>query len=165
MRKIRLIALTIVALGAIGVVTINAQAANGNNGEKTFTVFEQKTEYGANLVNPPSSSVGDVIALSSDLYADSSLQKKVGHAGIACIQTSILRGAGEVLCSFTAVLSGGQIATSSLVDLALLATPGATFSAAVIGGTGRYRNASGEATFQIIDAGQSATSIDTFRLN
>jgi hypothetical protein len=164
MRKIRLIALTIVALGAIGVVTINAQAANSNNGEKTFTVFEQKTEYGANLVNPPSSSVGDVIALTSDLYADSSHRTKVGHAGIACIQTSILRGpAGEVLCSFTAVLSGGQIATSTLVDLALVATPGATFSAAVLGGTGRYRNASGEATFHIINQGGDA--IDTFRLN
>jgi Dirigent-like protein len=163
MRKIRLIALTIVALGAIGVVTINAQAANGNNGEKTFTVFEQKTEFGANLVNAPSSSVGDVIALSSDLYADSSHQKKVGHAGIVCTQTSILRGpAGEVQCSFTAVLSGGQIATSTLVDLALVTTPGATFSAAVLGGTGRYQNASGEATFKVID---QFDSIDTFRLN
>lgn len=33
--KVRLIALTIVGLGAIGAVTISAQAANGNNGEKT----------------------------------------------------------------------------------------------------------------------------------
>lgn len=163
MRKIRLIALTIVALGAIGVVTINAQAANGNNGEKTFTVFEQKIEYGTNPANASSTIVGDVIALSSDLYADSSYRTKVGHAGIACIQTSMRGLAGEVLCSFTAVLSGGQIATSTLVDLALVATPGANFSAAVLGGTGRYQNASGEATFKVID--QNGDSIDTFKLN
>jgi hypothetical protein len=163
MRKIRLIALTIVALGAIGVVTINAQAANGNNGAKTFTVFEQKTEYGTNPANASSPSVGEVIALTSDLYADSTHRTKVGHAGIACIQTSILRGpAGEVLCSFTAVLSGGQIATSTLVDLALVTTLGATFSAAVLGGTGRYQNASGVATFKVID--QGGDTLDTFML-
>jgi hypothetical protein len=163
MRKLRLIALMMVALGAIAVVSSNAQAANDNNGGKTITVFEQKTEFGANPANASSPSVGDVIALSSDLYADNAHRTLVGHAGIACIQTSILRGpAGEVQCSFTAVLLGGQIATSTLVDLAVVTTPGATFSAAVLGGTGRYRNASGEATFQVID---QMHSIDTFRLN
>jgi hypothetical protein len=80
-------------------------------------------------------SVGDV-----QLLADSLLDakgRKVGHDGGVCTFTSL--APPEAACQITFILPGGQIATQ------FLNAPPPRKVAAIIGGTGAYRGARGEA--------------------
>jgi hypothetical protein len=60
------------------------------------------------------------------------------------------------------VLAGGQISTTGLVSFASATTPGSNFSLAVVGGTGRYKNARGELSIKVVS---QANSLDTFNLS
>jgi Dirigent-like protein len=63
-----------------------------------------------------------------------------GHDGVVCILTSGIdaSGAGEAECTATAVLPGGQLVVSGIIN-----TGSQKFELAVIGGSGIYRNARG----------------------
>jgi hypothetical protein len=163
MRTFRLIALTTAALGAVVALSLNAAASPANKGDKTFTVFEHQTEIGTRTASSTGFTVDDTLALSSDLFTDSTQKMKVGVAGVKCTVTSIKRGpAGQAECTFTAWLSGGQITTAGLVDIASATTPGGTFTLPVVGGSGRYRDAQGVVNVNVINR---TDSTDTFNLN
>jgi hypothetical protein len=86
----------------------------------------------------------------------------VGHAGVACAWDSIVRGpAGELICTFSVLLSGAQITTAGLVDLASATTPGATFTLPIVGGTASFQGAEGEVSVTVVN---QTDSIDRFIL-
>ena len=148
---------------ALAAVLTASLPASGAGSPAGFTYFEHQTEFNA-VDNPPTgTSVGDLFALSSDLYTDGSEATLVGHAGVACVQTSVTRGvAGEAECSWTTLLQGGQLTATGLVDLASATTPGGSFTMPIVGGTGRYRNANGEVTVKVVNQNDSW---DTFNLS
>jgi hypothetical protein len=163
MRRTRLAAYTIVAVGAIAGLLINAVAASGDEGRKHFTLFEHQTEFGIQAANPNTLSVGDTLGISSDLFTTSSMETKVGHGGVACVVSSVARPSGpEGECSFSVTLSGGQISTTGLVSFASATTPGSNFSIAVVGGTGQYKNAKGEVLVKVVN---QTDSWDMFNLS
>jgi hypothetical protein len=163
MLKVRLAILATVAVGTIAGLALSPVAASGDDGSKRFTLFEHQTELGTNGANPNALSVGDTVGISSDLFTNSGMQTKVGHGGVACVVSSVARPTGPDLeCSFSVVLAGGHISTTGLVNLGSATTPGGTFSLAVVGGTGRYRNARGELSVKVVS---QADSLDTFNLS
>ena len=96
-------------------------------------------------------SVGD-----ERIFADSLLDakgKKVGHDAGVCTFTTLTPP--EAGCSITFFLSGGEIATQ------FLNAPPPRKVAAIVGGTGIYRGASGEA---VIIEGPKQTGTIIFRL-
>jgi allene oxide cyclase-like protein len=96
-------------------------------------------------------SVGD-----ERILADSLLDakgKKVGHDAGVCTFTSV--APPEAACSITFFLSGGQIA------MQFLNAPPPRKVAAIVGGTGAYRGARGEA---VIVESPKQTGTITFRL-
>lgn len=156
MRKTTLVVPFAASVAALIGTAIAGMPASGLDSAATFTLLEHQTEFGAIAQHGPASTVDDSFALSSDLYADSNMTTLVGHAGVSCIQTSITRGAaGEVECSWTTVLTGGQITATGIVDLASATTAGAVFTMPVVGGTGRYRNAHGEVAVKVINGTDS----------
>jgi hypothetical protein len=161
-RSIRLAVITAAALGAMGMLTLNATASGRDEVKKRFTLFEHETNI-VSVAQKSTPSVGDLLAISSDLFADRTMAKKVGHVGVTCTTTSITIGtAGEVLCSFTAALEDGQISTTGLIDVAAAITPGGRFSLPVVGGTGRFNHARGQVDFQTLNP--TTDFLDTFNL-
>jgi hypothetical protein len=81
-------------------------------------------------------SVDDVIVFSNDLYRNG---EKVGTDAGSCTVARIESGGATTLhCAGTNSLPGGQVSVQGV------AAPGEPFELAVTGGTGRYRNASGQ---------------------
>jgi allene oxide cyclase-like protein len=102
-------------------------------------------------VGKPGPSIGD-----ERIFADSLLDAKgrtVGHDAGVCTFTTLTPP--EATCSITFFLSGGEIATQ------FLNAPPPRKVAAIVGGTGVYRGASGEA---LIVEGPKQTGTITFRL-
>ena len=66
-----------------------------------------------------------------------------GHDGVVCVVTSSLspQGVGELQCTGTAVLAGGQLTATGIIN-----TGSQTSRLAITGGSGVYRNAHGELT-------------------
>ncbi len=90
------------------------------------------------------------------IFADSLLDakgRKVGHDAGVCTFTSL--APPEATCSITFFLSAGQIATQ------FLNAPPPRKVAAIVGGTGAYRGARGEA---VIVEGPKQTGTVTFQL-
>ena len=163
MRRSRLALITTVAVGAIAALTLNAVVASGDDGSKHFKLFEHQTEFGFRAVNPNAVSVADTLGISSDLYTNASKETKVGHGDVGCVVSSVARPGGpEAECSFSVMLAGGEISATGLVSFAAATTPGGTFAIPVVGGTGKYRGAKGEISFNVIN---QTDTWDTFSLS
>lgn len=163
MHRIRITAYMIVAVAAIAGLLVNAIAASGEDDSKRLRLFEHQTEFGIDAASPTALTVGNSFGISSDLFTGSDMKTKVGHAGVACVVSSVARATGpEGECSLSAVLAGGQISATGLVSFADATTPGASFSIAIVGGTGRYRNAHGQLDVNVINP---TDSWDTFKLS
>jgi hypothetical protein len=68
----------------------------------------------------------------------------IGHDGFYCIMSRLSHATADDLCNVDFVLTGGKIDISGLVT-STQNGPG-TFTMAIVGGTGTYANARGEAT-------------------
>lgn len=81
-----------------------------------------------------------------ELVASDDMQgtTKLGHDGGSCTVTRLSEGTADELCDITFVLAGGQVDTAGLVT-STPSGPGA-FRLAIVGGTGTYSTASGQAT-------------------
>jgi hypothetical protein len=74
---------------------------------------------------------------------------KVGHTAGQCTALSGDAPAGDILCTQTFLLEGGQIAIQGLADRAAVFGRGETVPFAILGGTGICSNARGDDTIQV----------------
>jgi hypothetical protein len=127
--------------GGLGLGAANAAAASPQSG-KTISFIEHETsDQTFNLGNGHGVAVGFVELAAND---DVQGHHKIGHDGGSCTITRLSHGTADDLCQVTFVLTGGQIDAAGLVT-STPAGPG-TFTVAIVGGTGAYSRARGQAT-------------------
>jgi allene oxide cyclase-like protein len=141
---------TIGALAAVLAVSgasIASAGSDDDDGQRVIRLMVRTTgialvENGQAGLNP-----GDRFVSSGDLLREG---EKIGDAGLDCTVIRVHAPASLYSCVSGAALPGGQIAFQSLsaVDPANVSA-----TAAVTGGTGRYRTAHGEATLSVPAAG------------
>jgi hypothetical protein len=141
-------------LGALALSAGSLASASANHGSsKNRLVFIEKSTAGTFVDVDKSGSdptVGDVFVFQSDLL-DAATNAKVGTVEGHC--TIITESLSD--CDASGILAGGQIRVSGAstdADVNMLA---------VTGGTGIYRNVSGQITIETID---DNTSKDTLEL-
>ncbi|MFI5898244.1 hypothetical protein ACIA5D_50015 [Actinoplanes sp. NPDC051513] len=103
----------------------------------------------------PGPGIGDQLVFQDDLMDLTG--RHVGVEGGTCVITAALPDGFQIECLGTISLADGQISYQGLVSNA------PTKQLAIVGGTGRYRGASGEATLVELghdDAGTLTVSID-----
>lgn len=145
-----------VVLGAVALSAGSLASASANHGfNKTVTLtFTEKSTAGTfvDVDQSNGQSVGDMFVFQSDLI-DPSTHAKVGTVEGHCV---LITASGDLSdCDASGILAGGQIRVSgpsSDADTNVLA---------VTGGTGIYRNVSGQITIETID---DNTSKDTLEL-
>ncbi len=93
------------------------------------------------------------VAASDDMQG----AKKIGYDGGSCVITRRSAGTADDLCNITFVLAGGQIDISGLTT-STPSGPG-TFKMAIVGGTGVFANAQGEAT--VVPANSPQVTLET----
>jgi hypothetical protein len=155
-----LTAATSLAIGAaIASLPTAAQAdvdpAKSHNDVLTLAVdFRPFPENFVDL-GEPGPGIGDQLVFQDDLMDLAG--RHVGVEGGTCVITAALPNGFQIACLGTISLADGQISYQGLVSNA------PTKLLAVVGGTGRYRGASGEATLVELghdDAGTLTVSID-----
>ena len=145
-----------VVLGAVALSAGSLASASANHGfNMTVTLtFTEKSTAGTfvDVDQSKGPSVGDMFVFQSDLI-DPSTHAKVGTVEGHCV---LITASGDLSdCDASGILAGGQIRVSgpsSDADTNVLA---------VTGGTGIYRNVSGQISIQTID---DTTSTDTLEL-
>lgn len=138
----------IAATTAVIVLTAGCSHAPGDTADRTLRFYEHDTQQTNIDAGTAGVTPGDDFVWSGDLF-DHRGGTRQGRAGGHCFTVSTAPdGAGDVMCSYGFVLSGGQIWTDGLYEAAALFS-GKTLSAPVTGGTGAYRDARGEVTVQI----------------
>ena len=146
------------AVATIAALTF-ASAALAGDGPDRHGAGQQVTIAGKtvqlNLVDAgePGFTLGDVVALSDDLRVG---DKPAGVDGGVCTLVRIADAdaqSGTAQCLVTYSLAGGQITTQGLLTLTNGGFIG-TQDAAITGGTGRYRDARGEARLEFIRPGE-----------
>lgn len=127
--------------------TVAAAAVVLGIGSVAWASFNHKThdtihliagggQHSAHMSGPPS--LGDQDAFNEPLSDQG--DHLVGHSGGSCTVVSFTDGSGEANCAITLSLPGGEILLGGLQPL----SP-APFTMAVIGGTGQYHDAGGQA--------------------
>jgi hypothetical protein len=101
------------------------------------TVTEEEVDLGEQGFGP-----GDRFTFFEHLFREG---ERVGDSGGECVIVHLEGQAATGNCVATLRLPGGQITLQALVDFAEEEEP---FTVAVTGGTGRYRDADGEATIE-----------------
>jgi hypothetical protein len=154
-RRVRLLAVAFVVgavlLGSVASVTAGE---NGNHNDKNaFRVLDHATSF---------KSVGSGTAAGDELFVGGTVLRfasphdQIGTFGIHCAATGA--GGSEILCDAAYILPDGQITLQVLVPN----PPPSTFAVAITGGTGAYRDASGEATVVTLSSGDEDV---TFHFN
>lgn len=145
---------TAVGMAAAGTSLAGAGADAGEgHGRQTFTVFAT-TPPGRIALLPVTQgrfSLGDRIVLSDDVFSSKG-GNSLGTDGLECTVvriTDAASGSGILQCVVTFSLPGGQIATQALNTLTNGAFAG-NQTAAITGGTGQYRDASGEISIEFL---------------
>jgi allene oxide cyclase-like protein len=144
-----------VVLGAVALSVGSLASASANHGFKKNTrlVFIEKSTAGTFVDVDKSGAaptVGDVFVFQSDLL-DPTTNAKVGTVEGHC--TVVTESLSD--CDASGILAGGQIRVAGA------STDGDVNVLAVTGGTGIYRNVSGQITVETID---DNTSTDTLEL-
>ena len=144
-----------VVLGALALSVGSLASASANHGfnKSVRLVFIEKSTAGTFVDVDKSGAaptVGDVFVFQSDLF-DAATNAKVGTTEGHC--TVISESLSD--CDASGILAGGQIRVEGA------ATDAKVTVLAVTGGTGIYRNVSGQITIETID---DSTSKDTLEL-
>jgi Allene oxide cyclase barrel like domain len=124
-------------LGACG----QKAAADENAGNVTTLRFFEHDTQQTNLDLRPEEGPGDLF--------DHPGGTKVGRTAGQCTALSGNAAAGDLLCTQTFLLEGGQITIQGLADRAAVFGRGETVPFAIVGGSGIYSNARGDGTIQV----------------
>jgi hypothetical protein len=119
-------------------------SSSGSARATTLTLVEKGTSFTASVNSPPKAlSQGDAIVRGSDWMRGS---KTVGSGIVQCWMGSAPGARGAFLCQSSITLPDGQIALAGTV------LDGAKRTViAIVGGTGAYRGARGQAVERYID--------------
>ena len=143
----------VIAAGLIVTGVVSGQAASARTAH-TLTAREKFTKTFTQDVGDKGASIGDRFVFTSEVR-----DLKGGQLGIGVGDCVLLSGTsdsdGQYNCLQTYHLAGGDFMTSGIFDFAQKINKWA-----IIGGTGRYRAATGEADFTTLTAD---TFADTFR--
>jgi hypothetical protein len=158
MRKFGIAAAVVVVAG---VISGGATLASGDNGEgsgnddggKTFTIYAPTAANRIAFlpVTAGTFSLGDRTVFSDDLFTSKG-GKSLGIDGGVCTVVRITDAAsasGVLECHITFLLPKGQITTQELHTLTNGSLTG-TQPGAITGGTGKYRNASGQVSVKFL---------------
>ena len=126
--------LALVALISAGSVAAHPDA------RRTVHVLSHVTSFKSTQANPNVVAPGDELFIGGTVLRAASPHTEIGTFGVHCVATGV--GGSQVLCDAAYVLPAGQITAQVLVAT----QPPASFKVAITGGTGRYRNAEGQAT-------------------
>ena len=145
-----------VVLGALALSAGSLASASPNHGSKKAVqlTFIEKSTAGTfvDVDQSGGQSVGDMFVFQADLL-DPNTQAKVGTVEGHCV---LITASGDISdCDASGILAGGQIRVAGAN------TDANTNVLAVTGGTGIYRNVSGQITIETID---DSTSTDTLEL-
>lgn len=133
---------------ALAAVAVTAGTAQGNPGKRTITLYEHDTQQASIDLGDPGPSLGDQFLFAGDVF-DHRGGTRLGTARDVCTTVSgTATHPGDVACTATVTLGGGQIVLQGLADSTALFS-GVTLPVAIEGGTGNYRYATGEGTAQV----------------
>jgi hypothetical protein len=153
MRKLAIATIAAVVIGLAGAGATFA-GKDHRDGGRTFSVFATTTPDRLALlpVVPGKFSLGDRIILSDDLLTSRG-GNRVGTDAGECTLVRITDAAtqsGLVECLVMFSLPGGQIATQALNTLTNGAFTAGAQTGAITGGTGKYRDAEGEFSVEVL---------------
>jgi hypothetical protein len=133
----------IAAVSAAGLLS----ACGGGSDSETIKVIEHAETDTVRHIGPASEedSVGDVLAFANPVF-DSENQKRVGSDNGQCVRT-VVGKAWE--CIWTVSLSGGQLTVEGPFE------EGKDTTLAITGGTGDYKDASGQMTLHARNEGET----------
>ena len=134
-------------LPVAGSVAPQAAADDSAPGVTTLALFEHDTQQTSLHLGPVTPGPGDQLLFAGDVF-DHPGGTKLGHIAGQCTNLSGNATAGDILCSLTFVLDGGQISTQVLADRVAL-FDGQTVPISIVSGTGKYRDARGDGTIQL----------------
>jgi Allene oxide cyclase barrel like domain len=121
----------------------------GATQDKTLRLFEHDTQQASLDLGGKGNNPGNLYVYAGDVF-DHAGGSKLGRAGGYCMTTSgNAQDAGEVFCTATLQLTGGQITGQGLFDAADLFAKGKALPFPITGGTGTYNGAHGWATVQV----------------
>jgi hypothetical protein len=141
------LAIVLGVVGVSGVDSARSATSAASAGGRTIRLFEHDTQQGKVDVGPKGDSPGDQFIWSGDLF-DHKGGKKLGRTGGTCDTTGTAPH-GDSLCTASFMLPGGQILTQGLSDTVALFSGETVRWAAIIGGTGIYRDAHGYSTVAV----------------
>jgi hypothetical protein len=149
MRKEAILGGAFLAAAGIVAVIIYAFPVAGATTSSTLHLFEHDTPQASLDLGGKGTNPGNLFVYAGDVF-DHAGGSKLGRAAGYCMTMSgNAQNPGEVFCTATFVLTGGQIMWEGLFDSAALFTRGETLSAPITGGTGIYLGAQGFGTVQI----------------
>jgi hypothetical protein len=151
MRRIVWVTAAVVAIGlAIGGVSVASQGASNNANRLVLNLLSRATAIN-NFVDtgPPGPSPGDIYVFSDRLFLASAPDQQIGTSDGRC--NLIDPVAFSFDCSFTDHLTGaGALEAGELMGAGTLSlVEGTTSTVAIVGGTGPYRTARGDATVKL----------------
>ena len=140
---LKVVVLAIIALGLLVAGPAVANAKGGGKKTLTLTAEEVQSEF-LDLGTPgPFPSLGDELIISETLFKRG---REVGVSGVNCTVKQAVPPYDVVIfhCVATLKLKKGQIALQGLIEVQGEDDPG-PFKVAIVGGTGKFRCACGEA--------------------
>jgi hypothetical protein len=142
-RVFLIVGLSVLAL-ALGAVAVGANPfATAANPERIDLISRATAINNFVDVGPAGPSPGDIYVFVDDVFLASAPNQRVGQALGRC--TVIDPASARLGCATTTSLPDGDITT----DGTLINVPGTTSTGAITGGTGRFRNARGEAVLDL----------------
>jgi hypothetical protein len=139
-----LAALTVAAVAVAG----TAAAASGDGGREVIHITTKQVHQTLLDHGAPGFGVDDVVVFSNDLYQRG---RKIGEDGGTCTVVRVAPGGETTMyCAGNNRFSDGQISVAGF------AAPGAPFTLAITGGTGRYSRAHG----QVVGRNTSPTEME-----
>ena len=137
----RALAAAVASLGA-------AALAPTASADTTLVLFEHDTVQHQVDLGGPGPGPGDQFIFAGDVF-DRPGGVLLGTLAGSCTTLTGNDKAGQSACNGTFNLAGGQIVLQSVVDTAALFVRGDTVPHSIVGGTGIYQNARGNATVQV----------------
>src|SRR4029077_831595 len=116
--------------------------------DTTLTLFEHDTVQHQVDLGGPGPGPGDQFIFAGDVF-DRPGGMFLGTLGGSCTTLTGNDQAGQQACNGTFSLAGGQIVLQSVADTAALFVRGEKVPHSIVGGTGIYQNARGNATVQV----------------
>src|SRR5438309_933390 len=138
------------AVAAALAATIYAIGPNANaKSERTVQLFEHDTQQAGLDLGGKGTNPGNLFVYAGDVFNHAGGSKLGRAAGYCMTMSGNTQNPGEVFCTATFVLTGGEIMAEGLFNAADLFTAGKTLPFPVTGGTGSYVGAHGSGTVQV----------------